>query len=252
MRSPARCSCAEMARPRTSGAKKILRSYQERDALLTVAAIAALWPVMRDGRAVARRRCNRSARGALPVARQTRPEVALPDPSRAEAHAGYFVSPWASKAPSNYNYSSDIDLIVVFDRERSKLAGDGDLQSFSCPLSRDLVRSWRSHARWLRVPNGLRCVRMREHASPRFDGGAPATMKRGAELGARGLIKARAWRGDTSRQIFWTNYAVRCGASIWITPLMPMVHAMKRRSTPQWIGDPSILRHNVKLAVGES
>ena len=37
------------------------------------------------------------------------------------------------------NYSSDVDLTVFFDRDKSRLIGDGDLQSFFVRLTRDLV-----------------------------------------------------------------------------------------------------------------
>ena len=37
------------------------------------------------------------------------------------------------------NYSSDIDLIVFFDRECANCQGSGDLQSFFVRLTRDLV-----------------------------------------------------------------------------------------------------------------
>ncbi len=67
-------------------------------------------------------------------------EVLLPDAPGIAAQAGYVVLGMGKFGARELNYSSDIDLIVLFDRERLRLREGLEPQAFAVRLTRDLVR----------------------------------------------------------------------------------------------------------------
>ncbi len=123
-------------------AKRALRRFKTWVALATgLADLGGVWPVMTVTRVLTE---TADLAVALSVrylfARAARAgQWRAPDPERAEAGSGYFVLAMGKQGAFELNYSSDIDLIVFFDREHSRLAGDGDLQSFLVRLTRELV-----------------------------------------------------------------------------------------------------------------
>ena len=125
-----------------NAAKKMLRQYKSEVALLTALAdLGGVWPVMTVTRVL-----SESADAAVAAAirflfRKASEQGAWQplDPAAPEQGSGYFVLAMGKLGAFELNYSSDIDLIVFFDREKSRLAGSGDLQSFFVRLTRDLV-----------------------------------------------------------------------------------------------------------------
>ncbi|HVX37084.1 MAG TPA: bifunctional [glutamine synthetase] adenylyltransferase/[glutamine synthetase]-adenylyl-L-tyrosine phosphorylase [Hyphomicrobium sp.] len=125
-----------------NAAKKVLRQYKAEVALLTALAdLGGVWPVMTVTRVL-----SESADAAVAAAvrflfrKASEQGVWQPlDPAAPEQGSGYFVLAMGKLGAFELNYSSDIDLIVFFDREKSRLAGSGDLQSFFVRLTRDLV-----------------------------------------------------------------------------------------------------------------
>jgi len=125
-----------------AAAKKILRQYKSEVALLTALAdLGGVWPVMTVTRVLSE--CADAAVSAavrfLFRKAAAQGSWAPGDAAAPEADSGYFVLAMGKLGAFELNYSSDIDLIVFFDREKSRLAGSGDLQSFFVRLTRDLV-----------------------------------------------------------------------------------------------------------------
>ncbi len=116
-------------------AKRALRVYKSEVALLTALAdLAGVWPVMTvtgvlsecaDIAIVTAVRFlfrMASARG------QWRPPEATNPAANPEVQSDYFVLALGKLGAFELNYSSDVDLTVFFDRDKSRLVGDGDLQ----------------------------------------------------------------------------------------------------------------------------
>ncbi|HEY8193853.1 MAG TPA: bifunctional [glutamine synthetase] adenylyltransferase/[glutamine synthetase]-adenylyl-L-tyrosine phosphorylase, partial [Hyphomicrobium sp.] len=125
-----------------TAAKKALRLYKSEVALLTALAdLGGVWPVMTVTRVL-----SQSADAAVAEAVRFLFRIASEkglwqplDAAAPEQGSGYFVLAMGKLGAFELNYSSDVDLIVFFDREKSRLAGNGDLQSFFVRLTRDLV-----------------------------------------------------------------------------------------------------------------
>ncbi len=110
-----------------TAAKRALRIYKSEVALLTALAdLGGVWPVMTVTRVLSE--CADAAvatAGALSLFRIAN-EKGLwqsADPEQPEQESGYFVLAMGKHGAFELNYSSDIDLIVFFDRDRSRLAG---------------------------------------------------------------------------------------------------------------------------------
>jgi len=116
----------------------------KRGAALTIAIadIAGLWPLTQtmdalsrfaeDTLAVTTRHLLRAAeaRGLLALSHTD-------DPAR---DSGFIVLAMGKLGAGELNYSSDIDLVVVFDPEKARITGDTDAQSLFSRMTQDLVR----------------------------------------------------------------------------------------------------------------
>lgn len=67
-------------------------------------------------------------------------EVILADPARPSHGCGYVIIAMGKLGSRELNYSSDIDLIVLYDAERCPYAGKRDVQDFQVRFTRTLVR----------------------------------------------------------------------------------------------------------------
>ena len=128
--------------PDTATAKRLLRIYKSEVALLTALAdLAGVWPVMTVTSTISE--CADAAVStAVRFLFRMASEKGLWRPVDDEApehESGYFVLAMGKHGAFELNYSSDVDLTVFFDRDKSRLIGDGDLQSFFVRLTRDLV-----------------------------------------------------------------------------------------------------------------
>ena len=153
------------------------------------------------------------------------------------------------------NYSSDIDLIVFFDRARARFVGDGDVQSFFVRLTRSLVGLledrtadgyvFRTDLR-LRPDAGATQVALSTAAAHGYYETVGQNWERAA------MIKARCCAGDIEAgEIFLDELA----PFIWRKSLdfaaIADVHAMKRQiHAHKGIGGISVLGQNVKLGRG--
>ena len=153
------------------------------------------------------------------------------------------------------NYSSDIDLIVFFDRDKAQLAGDGDLQTFFVRLTRDLVTLLEE-----RTPDGYVFrvdLRLRPDAgatqvalSTAAAHGYYETVGQNWERAA--MLKARPCAGDVQAG---GRFLAELSPFIWRKYLdyaaIADIHAMKRQiHAHKGMGEIAVLGQNVKLGRG--
>ena len=105
---------------------RALRVFKTEVALLmALADLGGVWPVHDRDRGADRMR-RRGARGAvaLPVPRPRRAKASgsAPTTRQPEASSGYIVLAMGKHGAGELNYSSDIDLIVFYDRDRMRAA----------------------------------------------------------------------------------------------------------------------------------
>jgi glutamate-ammonia-ligase adenylyltransferase len=127
----------------TDALKRELRIAKRRAALLIgLADIAGLWPLERVTASL-----SDFADAALGVATRhllrnaaATGEIALADDSDVEQGSGLLVLGMGKLGARELNYSSDIDLILLFDAERVRYTGRTTIQQCFARLARDLVR----------------------------------------------------------------------------------------------------------------
>lgn len=244
--------------PDMTAAKRALRQYKNEVALLTALAdIGGVWPVM-----TVTRKLSECANVAVSIAVRFLFRLATekglwqpPYPANPEKDSGYFVLAMGKLGAFELNYSSDIDLIVFFDREKSRLVGDGDLQSFFVRLTRDLVLLLEE-----RTADGYV---FRTDLRLRPDAGA--TQIALSTVGAHGyyetvgqnweraaMIKARPIAGDTEAG---NEFLHELSPFVWRKYLdfasIADIHAMKRQiHAHKDIGGITVLGQNLKLGRG--
>ena len=239
-------------------AKRILRLYKNNVAVLTALTdLGGIWPVMTVTRVLsdaADAACKAAIRYLFRFATvrgQWTPETAV----EPEIGSGYFVLAMGKLGAYELNYSSDIDLIVFFDKSRARVAGDKDVQSFFVRLTRDLVvlleertadgYVFRTDLR-LRPDAGATQVALSTAAAHGYYETVGQNWERAA------LIKARCSAGDIEAG---ETFLSELSAFIWRKSLdyaaIADVHAMKRQiHAHKGIGGLTVLGQNVKLGRG--
>ena len=241
-----------------AAAKKALRAYKNAIALLTaVADIGEAWPVMTVTRVLSEAADATVSEAVRYLFRMASMSGRWLPENREEPEkgSGYFVLAMGKHGAFELNYSSDIDLIVFFDRDRSRLAGDGDLQPFFVRMTRDLVALIEE-----RTPDGYV---FRTDLRLRPDAGA--TQVALSTIAAHGyyetvgqnweraaMIKARACGGDIEAgEIFLEELTPFIWRKYLDYAAIADVHAMKRQiHAHKGIGGITILGQNVKLGRG--
>lgn len=126
----------------TDQLKHRLRVAKRRAALAIGAAdIANVWPLEQVTGALSDFACaslQASCRHLLRALHDSG-ELALPDPDDPEADSGLIVLGMGKLGARELNYSSDIDLIVLFDQDTVPYIGDRGLQHLFTRLARNLV-----------------------------------------------------------------------------------------------------------------
>jgi [glutamine synthetase] adenylyltransferase / [glutamine synthetase]-adenylyl-L-tyrosine phosphorylase len=239
-------------------AKRILRTYKNEVALLTALAdLAGVWPVMTVTRYLSD--CADAAASAavryLFRMATARGQWQPLDAETPERQSGYFVLAMGKHGAYELNYSSDVDLIVFFDRSRARLIGDGDVQSFFVRLTRTLVALmedrtadgyvFRTDLR-LRPDAGATQVALSTAAAHGYYETVGQNWERAA------MIKARCCAGDLDAgQTFLDELAPFIWRKYLDFAAIADVHAMKRQiHAHKGIGDISVLGQNVKLGRG--
>lgn len=251
--------CSEIAAlTDVSSVKRAMRAYKAEVALLTALAdLGGVWPVMTVTRVLTT--CADTAvseavrflfRAAL-----SKGQWRSADVTRPEVQSGYFVVAMGKQGAFELNYSSDIDLILFFDREKATYTGDGDVQSFFVRLTRELAvlleertadgYVFRTDLR-LRPDAGATQIALSTAAAHGYYETVGQNWERAA------LIKGRVCAGDFNAGETFLSELV---PFIWRKYLdyaaIADVHAMKRQiHAHKGIGAISALGQNVKLGRG--
>ena len=241
-----------------AGAKRALRHYKSAVALLTALAdLGDVWPVMTVTRVLSEAADAAVAEAVRYLFRMAhcKGQWASADAARPEVGSGYFVLAMGKHGAFELNYSSDIDLIIFFDRDRARLIGDGDLQSFFVRLTRELVvlleertgdgYVFRTDLR-LRPDAGATQIALSTVAAHGYYETVGQNWERAA------MIKARVCAGDfTAGQEFLSELAPFIWRKYLDFAAIADVHAMKRQiHAHKGIGGIAVLGQNVKLGRG--
>ncbi len=144
----ARCAAAlsEAAAAANGSADELmaaLRRAKRRSALAIAAAdIAGVWPLERVTGALSElaERCLSLVVAHLLRGAAARGEIVLPDAADPERGSGFTVLGLGKLGARELNYSSDVDLFVLFDDEAMQYRGSQSPQQFAVKLARDMVR----------------------------------------------------------------------------------------------------------------
>ncbi len=237
---------------------RILRRMKSDTALLiALADIGNVWPVARITGAltdVADTALRAVVRFLLGEAVR-REKIKLVDSQDLETGSGYIVLAMGKMGGHELNYSSDIDLMVFFDRDAAKLAPHLDTGQFFVRLTRDLVKILQE-----RTADGyVFRVDLRLRPDPSSTQIAISTAAaldyyehRGQNWERAALIKARPCAGDLAAG---TGFLRELSPFIWRKYLdfatIAHVHEMKRRiHAYRGHGEIAIEGHNIKLGRG--
>ena len=119
-----------------------LRLLKRRAALvIALADIAGEWPLEKVTHAlsVLAAACLRIAVACVLKHYAGRGELLLPDPEHPERGCGFFLIAMGKLGARELNYSSDVDLIVLYDEEKFPYAGKKDLGVFAVKMTREIV-----------------------------------------------------------------------------------------------------------------
>jgi glutamate-ammonia-ligase adenylyltransferase len=241
-----------------SEAMRLLRRMKAEAALLiALADIGGVWPVMRVTRALTEL-ADTAVNGAvdfLLADAARRGKIHPSDPARPALGSGYIVLAMGKMGAFELNYSSDIDLIVLFDPEAPALDPQSDAASIAIRTTRGLVKFLAERTAdgyVFRVDLRLRP----DPASTQIAISTPAALDyyehRGQNWERSALIKARACAGDIAAgerilkelsPFVWRKYMDFAA--------LADIHAMKRQiHAYKGFGDIAVAGHNVKLGRG--
>ena len=237
---------------------RVLRRMKADAALLVALAdIGGVWPVARVTAAltdVAETALGAAIRHLLAEAAGRR-QLVLPDPQNPDAGSGYIVLAMGKMGAYELNFSSDIDLMVFFDREALTLAPDVDASPFYVRLTRDLVKLLQqrtSDGYVFRVDLRLRPDPSSTQIAISTEAALDYYESRGQNWERAALIKARPSAGDLAagekllRELspfIWRKYLDYAAVAD--------VHAMKQQiHAYRGHGEIAVEGHNVKLGRG--
>jgi [glutamine synthetase] adenylyltransferase / [glutamine synthetase]-adenylyl-L-tyrosine phosphorylase len=251
-------AAAAAVTPDEAGIMALLRDMKAKAALLIALADAGgVWPVMRVTTAL-----TRLADAAVGLAvGHLLGEAALAgvlnpaDPRRPEEGSGYFVLAMGKMGAHELNYSSDIDLIVLYDIAAATAAPGTELMPFYVRLTRRLVKLLQE-----RTADGYvfrTDLRLRpDPASTQIVVSTAAALHYYESIGQNweraALIKARPCAGDIAAGQAWLK---SIAPFIWRKYIdfaaVTDIHAMKRQiNAYRGHGEINVEGHNIKLGRG--
>ncbi len=242
-----------------AAAMRSLRRYKQHLALATgLYDVSGLWDVgqvMAALSTLADHAVAMAVRFLLRRARQAGKLAASVDEAAPEQDSGYFVLAMGKLGAGELNYSSDIDLVVLYDAARVPVAAGVELQPFLVRLTRDLVRLlqertadgyvFRTDLR-LRPDPGSTQVALSTEAAFFYYESVGQNWERAA------MIKARPIAGDIAvGQQFLRDLAPFIWRKYLDYAAIAQVHAMKRRVHEVKGHDTiKVAGHNLKLGRG--
>ncbi|HEX3506686.1 MAG TPA: bifunctional [glutamine synthetase] adenylyltransferase/[glutamine synthetase]-adenylyl-L-tyrosine phosphorylase [Xanthobacteraceae bacterium] len=249
---------AASAAPTQAELMRILRRMKAEAALLiALTDIGNVWPVARVTAAL-----TEVAETALRAAAQfllreaaIREKIVLADPDNPEHGSGYIALAMGKMGGHELNYSSDIDLMVFFDRGAAKFAPGVEPGQFYVRLTRDLVKILQERT----VDGYVFRVDLRLRPDPSSTQIAISTEAaldyyehRGQNWERAALIKARPCAGDLSAG---DRFLRELSPFVWRRYLdfatIAHVHQMKRQiHAYRGHGEIAVEGHNIKLGRG--
>ncbi|MCP4933919.1 MAG: bifunctional [glutamine synthetase] adenylyltransferase/[glutamine synthetase]-adenylyl-L-tyrosine phosphorylase [bacterium] len=246
-------SCTSMAQAMT-----LLRRFKQNTALtIALYDIAGIEPVEHIVRriTIAADCAVQSAVGYLFRQSLEAGQIELEEGADAAASSGYFVLAMGKQGGFELNYSSDIDLIVLYDNERLNLAEGVEAQTFFVRLTRDLVKLlnertkdgyvYRTDLRLRPDPGATQLAISSEAALVYYE-------SYGQNWERAAMIKARVVAGDLSAG---EDFLGQLSPYIWRKYLdfaaINDIHAMKRQIHAfKGHGQVAVAGHNIKLGRG--
>ncbi|MCB2109107.1 MAG: bifunctional [glutamine synthetase] adenylyltransferase/[glutamine synthetase]-adenylyl-L-tyrosine phosphorylase [Rhodobacteraceae bacterium] len=236
----------------------ILRQAKSKAALLIgLADLAGAWPVLRVTEAlsdVADATVRQAVRTLLREA-HAKGEVALADERDPERNCGYTILALGKHGGRELNYSSDIDLYVLFDDDTLPYTGRKSKQEFAVTLTRDFVRImqertgdgyvFRTDLRLRPDPGSTKIAVSRQAASIYYE-------SYGQNWERAALIKARHVAGDAELA---RAFLKDIETFIWRRSLdfyaLQDIHSIKRQIyAHKGGGTVAVAGHNIKLGRG--
>lgn len=237
--------------------EKGLRVLKRRAALLiALADLSGAWNLTHVTRAlsVLAEACIRRAVAFVLSRACEKGELDLPDPERPEENSGFIVLAMGKLGARELNYSSDVDLIVLYDEEKTPYRGKRDIGSFFVRLTREIIALLEE-----RTPDGyVFRTDLRLRPDP---GSTPAALGTAAAVcyyesfaqnwERAAFIKARAVAGDKAagnaflkeiRPFIW-----RRSSDFYV---LQQIHDIKKSSGMRSGAELRLPGHNIKLGEG--
>ncbi|MBK5954445.1 bifunctional glutamine synthetase adenylyltransferase/deadenyltransferase, partial [Rhodospirillum rubrum] len=237
---------------------QVLRVTKRRAALCIALADIARWWSLEQVTAALSALAERSLRAVvahLLTRRAASGDLVLPHPEDPERDSGFFILGMGKLGGGELNYSSDIDLIVLFDAEKARYQGKRSLKECYVGLTRDLVRMmeertaegyvFRTDLR-LRPDPGSTAVAISTEAAEIYY----ETMGQNWERAA--MIKARPVAGDlVAGQAFLTHLRPFVWRKYLDFNAIQDIHSIKRQIDAVRGGaEIGVAGHNIKLGRG--
>ncbi|MGO8914411.1 MAG: bifunctional [glutamine synthetase] adenylyltransferase/[glutamine synthetase]-adenylyl-L-tyrosine phosphorylase [Stellaceae bacterium] len=246
------------ATPSLPALMQALRIAKRRVALLVaIADIAGWWELERVTGALSRFADTALAAATrhLLAAAQRQGEFAAADPEAPEQASGFIVLGMGKLGGRELNYSSDVDLILLYDADKAPYAGKLGIGRFFARLAQELVRLiqertadgyvFRGDLR-LRPDPGSTPPALSVMAALTYYEGAGQNWERAA------LIKARPVAGDIAAG---TRFLAELRPFLWRKhqdfAALPDIHTIKRQINPPRGGTRiAVAGHNIKIGRG--
>ncbi|MCB1509477.1 MAG: bifunctional [glutamine synthetase] adenylyltransferase/[glutamine synthetase]-adenylyl-L-tyrosine phosphorylase [Hyphomicrobiaceae bacterium] len=236
-----------------------LRNFKSEAALLIgLADLGGVWPIMTVTRALTRVADTAVAESVAFLFREAVTKnqwLAAPDEIGPEQNSGYFVLAMGKHGAHELNYSSDIDLIVFYERDKARLAPGVEAQPFFVKLTQQMHRFmnertadgyvFRTDLR-LRPDPGATPVAISTESALHYYESFGQNWERAA------MIKARPIAGDIKQG---NAFLKELAPFIWRKYLdyaaIADIHAMKRQiHAHRGFGEIAVAGHNIKVGRG--
>ncbi|HUS98556.1 MAG TPA: bifunctional [glutamine synthetase] adenylyltransferase/[glutamine synthetase]-adenylyl-L-tyrosine phosphorylase [Hyphomicrobiaceae bacterium] len=236
----------------------VLRAFKNEAALLiALADLGGVWPIMTVTRAITEVADSAVAAsiGFLFRQAQAKGEWLGDDNAEPQSVSGFFVLAMGKHGAFELNYSSDIDLIVFYDREKARLRDGIEPQQFFVKLTQQMFRFmnertpdgyvFRTDLR-LRPDPGATQVAMSTDSALHYYESFGQNWERAA------MIKARPIAGDI---VAGESFLRELSPFIWRKYLdfaaISDIHAMKRQiHAHRGFGEIAVAGHNIKVGRG--
>ena len=237
---------------------KHLRIKKAQAALLIAAAdISGHWSVIEVTAALTKfaDACLNAAVNFLLIEAERKGKIALKDKNNPSLQSGYVVLAMGKHGAGELNYSSDIDLIVLYDQEVAPLHEGVEPATFFVRLTRDLVSLLQDvdeHGYVFRVDLRLRPDPRATQVAISMEAAAIYYENQGQNWERAAMIKARPAAGDIAlgaeflnrlKPYIWRKY-LDYAAIADVQSLKRQIHAVKGH------GEIAVRGHNLKLGRG--